>query len=109
LLRHSNFCRRVWRPAFKAAGLSPVHFHDLRHSGNQLAADAGASLRELMDRMGHSTTRAAMVYLHGSDERQQVIADALSKRAARELGRSKTRTSGTQRGALREHQQLARP
>jgi integrase len=86
LLRHSNFCRRVWRPAFTAAGLSPVHFHDLRHSGNQLAAGAGASLRELMDRMGHSTTRAAMVYLHGSDERQQVIADALSRRAAKELG-----------------------
>ena len=82
----------------KAAGLSPVHFHDLRHSGNQLAADAGASLRELMDRMGHSTTRAAMVYLHGSDERQQVIADALSKRAARELGRSKTGASGTTAG-----------
>jgi integrase len=40
LLRHSNSCRRVWRPAFKAAGLSPVHFHDLRHSGNHLAADA---------------------------------------------------------------------
>jgi integrase len=74
-----------------------VHFHDLRHSGNQLAADAGASLRKLMDRMGHSTTRAAMVYLHGSDERQQVIVDALSKRAARELGRSKTGASGRQR------------
>jgi integrase len=40
LLRHSNFCRRVWRPAFTAVGLPPVHFHDLRHSGNQLAADA---------------------------------------------------------------------
>ena len=91
LLRHSNFFRRVWRPAFTAVGLPPVHFHDLRHSGNQLAADAGASLRELMDRMGHSTTRAAMVYLHGSDQRQQVIADALSKRAAKDLGRPKTR------------------
>jgi integrase len=78
-----------------------VHFHDLRHSGNQLAADAGASLRELMDRMGHSTTRAAMVYLHGSDERQQVIADALSRRAAKELGRSRTGPSGTQRARRR--------
>jgi hypothetical protein len=40
-----------------------------------------------MDRMGHSTTRAAMVYLHGSDQRQQVIADALGKRAAKDLER----------------------
>jgi Phage integrase family len=84
-----------------ATGLPSVHFHDLRHSGNQLAADAGASLRELMDRMGHSTTQAAMVYLHGSDQRQQAIADALSERAARELGRPKTRRSGTQRARRR--------
>jgi hypothetical protein len=44
------------------------------------------------------TTRAAMAYLHGSDERQQVIADALSSRAAAELGRSETRPSGTTAG-----------
>jgi integrase len=100
-LRRSNFIRRAWRPALRAAGLPLIHFHDLRHTGNQLAADAGAHLRELMDRMGHSTARAAMVYLHGSDERQQAIADALSEQAADELGRSKKRRSGTQRARRR--------
>ncbi|WP_217709648.1 tyrosine-type recombinase/integrase [Amycolatopsis sp. Hca4] len=39
-----------------------VHFHDLRHSGNELAAEGGATTRELMARMGHSTTRAALRY-----------------------------------------------
>jgi hypothetical protein len=63
----------AWRPALRAAGLPMIHFHDLRHTGNQLAAHAGAKLRELMDRMGHSTTRAAMAYLRGSDQRQQAI------------------------------------
>jgi integrase len=100
-LRHSNFYRRVWLPALRAAGLPEFHFHDLRHTGNQLAADEGANLRELMDRMGHSTARAAMVYLHGSDERQQAIAEAVSKRAAGELGRGKARPSGTQRARRR--------
>ena len=66
-----------------------------------LAADAGANLRELMDRMGHSTTRAATVYLHGSDKRQQAIADKLSKQAAQQLGRSGKRPSGTQRARRR--------
>ena len=70
-------------------------------------ADEGANLRELMDRMGHSTTRAAMGYLHGSDERQQAIADALSSRAAAELGRSETghraRNGHDGGGGLREH------
>ena len=71
-------------------------------TGNNMAAGAGANLRELMDRMGHSTARAAMVYLHGSDERQQVIADALSKLAAAELEQSRKRESGTQRARRRK-------
>jgi integrase len=100
-LRRSNFCRRVWHPALRAVGLPPIHFHDLRHTGNLFAADEGANLRELMDRMGNSTTRAAMAYLHGSDERQQAIADALSNRAAAELNRPGPRPSGTQRARRR--------
>jgi integrase len=39
-----------------------LHFHDLRHSGNTLAAASGASLRDLMQRMGHDSVRAAMIY-----------------------------------------------
>jgi integrase len=100
-LRLSNFCRRVWRPALRAAGLPMIHFHDLRHTGNQLAANAGANLRELMDRMGHSTTRAAMAYLHGSDQRQQAIADELSRQAAAALGEPNPARSGTQRARRR--------
>jgi integrase len=101
-LRHSNFNRRVWQPALKAAGLPMIHFHDLRHTGNDLAADAGASLRELMTRMGHSSSRAALIYLHSKDERQQAIADAISKRADREL-RPKKPSSGTQRARKRRN------
>jgi Phage integrase family len=64
-MRHSNSYRRAWLPAVRKVGLAApgVHFHDLRHTGNTLTADAGANLRELMERMGHSSTRAALVYL----------------------------------------------
>jgi integrase len=96
-LRHSQFRQRVWVPALATAGLSGVHFHDLRHTGNTLAANAGATLRELMDRMGHDSERAAMIYLHGSDERQQAIADTLGKLARDELRRDGTRVSGPRR------------
>jgi hypothetical protein len=95
-LRHTNFRIRVWLPALRAAGLPTIHFHDLRHTGNMFAADAGAGLRELMDRMGHSTTRAALTYLHGSDERQRAIAEALSSLTAAELKRRDTGRSGTE-------------
>jgi integrase len=86
-LRHSNFYRRAWLKAVEAAGLSGVHFHDLRHTGNALTADAGASLRELMERMGHSSARAALIYLHSTSERQRKLADAVGRQARAELGK----------------------
>lgn len=75
-LRRSNFSR-PWARALKAAGLPAVHLHDLRHTGNTLAAASGASLRELMSRMGHGSSQAAMVYLHATSDRDRMIADAL--------------------------------
>lgn len=98
-LRHSNFYR-AWMPALAKAGLPGIHFHDLRHAGNTLTADAGASLRELMDRMGHSSTRAALIYMHSSDERQRMLAEAVGQ-AARAVLRNTETASGT-RMARRE-------
>ena len=54
-----------------------LHFHDLRHVGGMLAAATGASLRELMTRLGHSSTRAALIYQHATRDRDQAIAKAL--------------------------------
>jgi integrase len=80
-LRHGNFRRRVWLKARDKAKLPAVHFHDLRHAGNTLTAEAGANLRELMERMGHSSTKAALIYLHSTDERQHHLADAVGELA----------------------------
>src|ERR1022692_3853796 len=106
-LHHTNFRRRVWLKALIAAGLPELHFHDLRHSGNTLAASAGATLRELMDRMGHDSERAAMIYLHGSDARHHEIADSLSKLAREELKRG-SKGTGRQPGGKRSGTQRAR-
>ncbi len=78
LLRR-NF-RRLWRKALDAAELADqdVHFHDLRHTGNQLAATTGATTKELMARMGHSSMRAALIYQHATRDRDRKIADGLS-------------------------------
>jgi hypothetical protein len=66
-----------------------------------LAADAGASVRALMDRMGHDSQRAAMIYLHGGEARQREIADKLSRRAREELKGGIRRRSGTPRARNR--------
>jgi integrase len=73
-----NHFNRLWRKACEDAGIKGLHFHDLRHTGNTLAASTGASTRELMSRMGHSTARAALIYQHASADRDRLIADALS-------------------------------
>ncbi|MFG2391863.1 tyrosine-type recombinase/integrase [Streptomyces lavendulae] len=60
--------------ALNATGLGDVHFHDLRHTGNTLAATGGATTRELMQRMGHSSVRAALIYQHLVNGRDHAIA-----------------------------------
>jgi len=49
-------------------------FHDLRHTANTLTASTGASTRELMYRMGHATSDAAMRYQHATRERDAEVA-----------------------------------
>ncbi|ULE32881.1 tyrosine-type recombinase/integrase [Mycobacterium sp. IDR2000157661] len=58
-----------------------LRWHDLRHSGAVLAAATGATLAELMARLGHSTPAAAMRYQHRAKGRDREIAALLSKLA----------------------------
>ena len=58
-LRPSSF-RKRWLKACEAAGRPDLHFHDLRHTGATMAASTGATLAELMARLGHTTPNAAL-------------------------------------------------
>jgi integrase len=71
-------CFRWYYPARAAAGRTDLRFHDLRHSGAVLAAQAGATLAELMGRLGHSTPQAALRYQHAAEGRDRVVADRIS-------------------------------
>ncbi len=61
-------------------GVSDLHFHDLRHTGDTLAAQSGASLADLKARMGHDSDRAALIYEHATRDADRKIADALDTR-----------------------------
>jgi integrase len=76
-LRRATF-EKAWQKARGGVGLEHLHFHDLRHTGNTLAASTGASTKELMARMGHASARAALIYQHASEARDVVIAEGLS-------------------------------
>lgn len=72
---------KVFYPAREAIGYPEMHWHDLRHTGATMAAQVGATLREIQDRLGHSTVAAAMRYQHSTDTRQAELAEKLGKLA----------------------------
>jgi len=68
--------------AREAVGLTHLTVHDLRHTGGTLAANAGATMADLMKRLGHSSMATAKRYLHTVEGRDAEIAKALSDLAA---------------------------
>ena len=77
-IRRGNFNKMsAWPQAVASLGMPGLHFHDLRHTGNQFAGNSGAGLRDLMARMGHDSERAAMIYQHVARGADQAITDAI--------------------------------
>lgn len=73
---------KVFYPAREAAGRPDLRWHDLRHTGQTLAAMAGATQADLMHRLGHSTAAASQLYMHAARGRDAEIARLLSQLAA---------------------------
>ncbi len=75
-LARSNW-NATFRRAADAIGLPAVRPHELRHTGATLAAATGATTKELMRRLGHSSPAAALLYQHAAEDRDAEIARAL--------------------------------
>lgn len=87
--------RRVVRADQRTAGL---HFHDLRHCANDMAANVVRNLREQMRFMGHSSTDAALRYQHQADTMTFDVAAGISKRIEESKARrSEGHAAGTER------------
>jgi integrase len=83
-LRRTNF-QAMWTKGIETAGLpAAFRFHDLRHTGNTWAAESGANLRELMERMGHDSERAALIYLHSAADGHRRIAEGIDRRLSQD-------------------------
>lgn len=76
----------AWRAACTAVGLTSwskdhpegIRPHDLRHhAATTTAGIPGVTTKELMARLGHSSLRAALIYLHATEERDRATADQL--------------------------------
>ena len=71
-----------WTRARAEARLPHVRFHDLRHLSATLADATGATTRELMARMGHSSPTAALIHQHTTADRDRADAIAMSSLTA---------------------------
>jgi hypothetical protein len=58
-----------------------------RHLRDQFTADARANPRELLARKGHDSSRAVLIYLHSSAERQRVLANEVGRNAKAALSK----------------------
>ena len=95
-LRRTNFGRRLWAPAVRAATIEPPPtFHHLRHTAAALAIAEGAHPKAIQARMGHaSITTTLNLYGHLfpslgvelADRLDAVRADALAARLRRAPG-----------------------
>jgi integrase len=102
--RRSTFGRK-WRKARLAAGMPGFRFYDLRHTGNTMAADTGAKLKDLMVRAGQSSERAQLIYQHSQPKHQRKIAADIDaevreqRKSAQRAGKDGPETEGTPRPA----------
>ncbi len=67
----------AWRAARVKAGMPAFRFHDLRHTGLTLYAQAGATLSEIMARGRHKHPEVAVRYQHATLERDRANAAVL--------------------------------
>jgi integrase len=75
--RGPAFPRRAWNTARKRAGIGDFRFHDLRHTHASYLAMSGATERELMESLGHSTPAMASRYAHLANEHKRRVARRL--------------------------------
>lgn len=74
------FSREYFARALKSIGREGIRVHDLRHfAGTQTARVS--NLRGTMDRLGHSTVKASLLYQSAVSGQDHEIANALSKLA----------------------------
>jgi integrase len=73
------FRHQIWDPARRAAGLSSVRIHDLRHAHASWLLAGGADLQVVKERLGHASISTTEKYLHSLPSADKTALDALTR------------------------------
>jgi integrase len=68
-----------WYAAMKAAGITNMRFHDLRHTTASYLAQQGASLIEIADTLGHKTLSMVKRYSHLAQSHKVSVIERMAK------------------------------
>jgi integrase len=85
-LRYTNWRRRVWLPAVKAAaveapGLAGLVFHDLRSLATTALIDEGVDPKTAQTRLGHSSPQVTLgIYARATRRADKAAADKVGER-----------------------------
>ncbi|HZD24540.1 MAG TPA: tyrosine-type recombinase/integrase [Acidimicrobiia bacterium] len=87
LIHRTYYNAQVWRPAVKAAGITPSRetgMHQLRHHYASIILDGGVSIRALSEYLGHASAKTTLdIYAHlmpdTEDRARQVVDRALGE------------------------------
>lgn len=74
---------RLWKNACAAIDRPDLHWHDLRHVNASMLAEEGATVKELMGHLGHTTPAMSLRYVEVASGRMDTLAARLSERAGR--------------------------
>lgn len=78
-LRPSNFRRRYWKPGAAAIGKPELVVHELRHTAVSLAVEAGISVPQISNMVGHADPAiTAKVYSHHFEDQLGSVGTALN-------------------------------
>jgi integrase len=56
--------KKAWATACKTAGITGLHFHDLRHEAGSRLLEAGWPLHHVQEMLGHADVKTTSVYLN---------------------------------------------
>lgn len=77
-LRNSNWAYRAWTPAVELSGVGHARIHDLRHTYASWLLQAGISLADVGQLLGHVSTQTTQRYAHLAGTPNAAVLAALS-------------------------------
>jgi site-specific recombinase XerD len=66
------------QPAARSAGVTPIRFHDLRHTFASHLAMRGVPLIKIMEMLGHTKMDSTLIYAHLCPSSMRGVTDILS-------------------------------